>query len=201
MTGLRERKKQRTREQIVRAAMELFAERGYEGTTIADIADAADISPRTFFGYFPSKEDVVFHDASEVLGSLADRIKHRPEGEDAFDALRAWVLDYDAHTDFSTAEERARRRLIRETPALAAHQRRDIGVIEQLLAEAVAEDLGEESSTLRPHLVGAAAVAALDAIARLHDEHEPAEPARSAENVLDEAVTFLQGGLDALRRR
>src|SRR3712207_3821644 len=92
-TGLRERKKQRTREAIVGAAMRLFAERGYDATTITDIAAAADIAPRTFFAYFPSKEAVVFHDFDEVYEGFAERLRSRPLGETAFDALRAWVSD------------------------------------------------------------------------------------------------------------
>jgi AcrR family transcriptional regulator len=201
VSGLRERKKQRTRAQIVRAAMELFAERGFDRTTITDIAAAADISPRTFFGYFPAKEDVVFHDTDEVVGTLAAQLRGRAEGENAFDALRAWVLAYDEQADFASEKERARRRLIRETPSLTARERTHVATIESLLAEAVAEDLGVDPRSLSPHLVAAAAVAALDAIGRLHDEGGDADPPRSAEDVLGEAFAFLQGGLGALRRR
>src|SRR3954462_8780831 len=89
--GHRERKKQRTREQIVDAAFALFAERGYAATTVADIAAAADIAPRTFFSYFPSKEEVVFHDFNALFASLKDSIEGRPEGLSAIDALREWV--------------------------------------------------------------------------------------------------------------
>ena len=198
--GLRERKKQRTRELIVQTALRLFRTRGFEGTTVADIAEAADISPRTFFGYFPSKEDVVFHDQEELMASLAARLRARPAGEDTFDALRAWVHGLLEALDLEHPDQRARRLLVRQTPSLAARDRANAAAMERLLAEAVAADLGTTADALRPHLVSAAAVAALDAIARLRDADD-AQHARSPDDLLDEALTFLQGGLAALRRR
>src|SRR5919109_2744479 len=89
--GLRERKKQRTRQQIIEAAVGLFAERGYHATTIADIAAAAEVAPRTFFSYFPSKEAVVFHNVDRELDGLATALRDRLPGETAFDALRRWI--------------------------------------------------------------------------------------------------------------
>ncbi len=81
--GLRERKKQRTRETIARAAHELFAERGYYVTTLPDIAEAADVSTRTIFAYFPSKEDILFSDFPLMKEALARALAERPEGVDA----------------------------------------------------------------------------------------------------------------------
>ena len=80
MSSLRERKRTRTREAIIEAAAELFERRGYDGTTIADIAAAADISTRTFFSYFGSKDDVLFPDAdARVLAALTAIDERRPD--------------------------------------------------------------------------------------------------------------------------
>jgi AcrR family transcriptional regulator len=199
VVGLRERKKQRTRETIIRAALELFAERGFEATTIADIAEAADIAPRTFFGYFPAKEDVVFHDADEHVEGFEARLRSRSKEETTFDAFRAWFSDWSEGIDLNDPAERTRRQLVRSTPALAARERSHRSRVEELLAEAVAQDLGVEVTSLRPHLVAAAASAALDALGSYYDERDPPDAERVAA-ILDEALLFLRGGLDALRR-
>ncbi len=199
--GLREREKQRTRETIVRVAMDLFAEHGFEGTTIHEIAAGAEIAPRTFFGYFPSKEAVVLHDFDAAFVDFSTRLNTRLRGVTAFDAMRAWLIDWLAEREGALEEEDAcRRRLIRATPALAAHERGNLARFEAVLARAVADDLGLPADSLRPHLVAAAAVAALDALGR-HGEDAPKPAGERAEAVLDEALAFLQGGLDALRGR
>src|SRR5918999_5549011 len=120
--GLRERKKQRTREQIVESAMRLFAERGYHGTTVADIAEAAEIAPRTFFSYFPSKEAVVFHNVDRDLDGLASALHDRLPGETVFDALRRWIDAMFDHWAGEEDEALLRKRLCREDEGLANFQ-------------------------------------------------------------------------------
>src|SRR5436853_7640303 len=90
--GLRERKKQRTRETIARAARELFAERGYHATTLPEIAEAADVSTRTIFAYFPSKEDILFSDFPAMQHALAQALAERPAGQDALETVRRFIL-------------------------------------------------------------------------------------------------------------
>jgi AcrR family transcriptional regulator len=78
--GLRERKKRQTREAIASAAMALFAERGFDAVTVADVARAADVSEKTVFNYFPAKEDLVLHGGEERRAALIDAIVMRPPG-------------------------------------------------------------------------------------------------------------------------
>jgi AcrR family transcriptional regulator len=202
--GLRERKKQRTREQIIEAAMALFAERGYHATTIADIAEAAEVSPRTFFSYFPSKEAVVFHNVDRDLDTLATALSDRLPGETAFDALRRWI---DAMFEQWMGEEDEallRKRLCREDEGLANFQGGVMARIHELLLGAIADDLGEPADALRPRLVAAAAVAALTSLDSTLEEKtdQPAMVDKTdALAVLDHAMVFLRGGLDALQAK
>jgi AcrR family transcriptional regulator len=200
--GLRERKKQRTREQIAEAAMRLFAERGYQATTIADIAAAADVAPRTFFAYFPSKEAVVFNNVDRDLALLASALGDRLPGETAFDALRRWI---DAMFDQWLAEEdeaRLRKRLRCEDEGLANFEGGIMARIQELLLEAIADDLGEPRDALRPRLVTAAAMAALTSLEdTIHEKTEQRVAKAEALAVLDDAMLFLRGGIDALQDR
>jgi AcrR family transcriptional regulator len=198
--GLRERKKQRTRERIVEAAMNLFAERGYHATTIPDIAAAADVAPRTFFAYFPSKEAVVFHDLDRDLDALASALRDRLPGETAFDALRRWIDTVFDQAMGNEDEALLRKRLCREDEGLANFQAGIIARIQMLLLDAVADDLGEPPDALRPQLVTAAAVAALTSLEAIVREKAEQRTAKAdALAVLDDAMVFLRGGLDALQ--
>jgi AcrR family transcriptional regulator len=203
--GLRERKKLQTRQAIHEAAMKLFAERGFDATTIADIAEAADIAPRTFFAYFPSKEEAVFP-KYELAHAEFDRIlSERPAGTTALDALRSWVEK--AAKEYAPAPDRMllEARLRRESPSVAACDLRHTRQFERRLAQAVGEDLGEPADALRPRLVAAAATAALMASSDSAEAVFEADP-KAAEAMLadpmafiDDALRFLEAGLAALR--
>jgi len=196
--GLRERKKQRTREAIVEAALRLFEERGFDQTTIAEIAEAADIAPRTFFGYFPSKEDVVFADFQDVFDDLSARLSDRAEQETAIDAIREWIAGLLEEIDPADDRERCRKRVIGDSPALADHNRALMGRIEELLAENIARDLDDQPGDVRPRMIAAAVIGALSALDVKSAEQAPTHEEALA--MVDEALRFLRGGMDALRR-
>jgi AcrR family transcriptional regulator len=199
-TGLRERKKQRTREAIVEAALRLFEERGFEQTTIADIAEAADIAPRTFFGYFPSKDDVLFADFQETFDGLSARLSDRSDDETAIDAIRAWITALLEERGVIDERERCRKRVIGESQALAAHQRALMGRIEELLAEHIARDLGDRPDDVRPRMIASAVIGALAAVDVKGTDDSATPSKEEALAMVDEALTFLRGGLEALRR-
>jgi AcrR family transcriptional regulator len=169
-----------------------------------DIATAADVAPRTFFSYFPSKEAVVFHTVDRDLDGLASALRDRLPDETAFDALRRWI---DGMYDNWMAEEDEavlRKRLCREDEGLTNFQGGVMARIQELLLEAIARDLDEPQDSLRPRLVAAAAMAALHSLDNTLDE-KPDQHARETKAealaVLDDAMLFLRGGIDALQDR
>jgi len=119
--GLRERKKRKTRETIQREAMRLFRKQGYEETTIEQIAEAADISPSTFFNYFPSKEDLVFRDDYDPM--MAAALAARPPEEPLTVALRQMIESMRPIIERDREVILERTKLVFEVPELRARIR------------------------------------------------------------------------------
>jgi AcrR family transcriptional regulator len=196
--GLRERKKQRTRETIARAARELFAERGYYATTLPDIAEAADVSTRTIFAYFPSKEDILFSDFALMKDALARALAERPEGQDALETVRAFILSLHK-ADESELDERLRL-CIKSDETLRSHLRARITQLEEMIAPAIAKDLDAPANDPRPQIVAASLTAAFNALSE-RGEGPGAKPKSAADlaAAIDPVFTFLRGGLEALK--
>src|SRR3954453_12853568 len=91
-TGLRERKKQQTRELIAETARRLFGERGFEAVTVAEIARAADVSTQTVFNYFPTKEDLVYWRLGAFEAELLSAVREREPGEAGLGAFKRFIL-------------------------------------------------------------------------------------------------------------
>jgi AcrR family transcriptional regulator len=197
--GLRERKKQRTRETIARAAHELFVQRGYHATTLPDIAAAADVSTRTIFAYFPSKEDILFSDFPIMKEALAQALAERPEGEDALETVRKFILSL--HEFEKTELDVEMRLCIENDETLRSHLRARLAQLEELIAPAIAKDLDAPDDDLRPQVVAASLTAAFNVLSERGES--PGGRPKTAEDraaLIDPVITFLRGGLDALKQ-
>jgi AcrR family transcriptional regulator len=151
VSGLRERKRQQTRERLTRVAMELFLARGFEATTLDDIAAAAEISRRSFFHYFASKEDVVlaWQDGSTdaLIAAIAERPADEPMLVAAENAILAMVRN------FKIDEALAIARLKRETPVLQAREQAKYEKMERAMAAALGNRASDENGQTRARLV------------------------------------------------
>ena len=153
--GRRERKRRETRERIIHTAIELFLQHGYEATTMDDIADAADVSRRSLFDYFPGKEDVAFARQDDFVPTLVDELRQRPAHE-AWPVLVEHALTR-AVVHAATSESVAIDALVRRTPALHPRQQLNYARIERAIAEALAE---RSRGTLKQPALFAAVVVA-----------------------------------------
>ncbi len=157
--GLRERKRQQTRERLTRAAMALFFDRGFEATTLDDIAAAADISRRSFFHYFASKEDVVFAWHEEFTAALIAAVAARPATESMLTAAENAILAMIRQLE--PGEAIAMAQLKRDNPALQARDQVKYEKLERALADALAKRAGHKTEKLRARLVAMIATGAM----------------------------------------
>ena len=194
--GLRERKKLQTRETIERAALELFAERGYDNTTLAEIAEAADVAPRTIFGYFQSKEDILFCEEPQYVGRIKELLEERPPGTTTVDALRAFMASV------PPPDEQAllRKKIVLANPDLRMKLRAHLAQLESVLSESIAKDLGAGPDDLRPVLIAASMTAAFTAVRDQLETGAEDPDHKQVMQIIDQVLEFLQGGLEALRK-
>lgn len=189
-SGLRERKKQRTRQSIIEAALALYQERGYEGVTVAEIARRADIAPRTFFGYFESKEDVLLGPGDDRMERVIHAIRERRRGEPILTAVQRELQRQDqARHEPRGAARRRLGELLRQ-PAVQSRLRKRWNRWEDDLAAAIAAEVGTAADDPEPRVVAAVVTAAI----RIAAESAGARSARR-EEVASRVFELIASGL------
>ena len=188
--GLRERKKARTRAAIQRHAIRLFREQGYSATTVEQIAAAADISPSTFFRYFPTKEDTVLYDSIDPL--LIEAGRRQPKELSLLGAVRAALREvHETLPPETWAEERRRQALVFSVPELRVKSIDGQVASVSLLAGWAAERTGRSASDFEVRTWAGAVVGVILSTAQLAATDLDADYA----GLLDQAFALLEDGL------
>src|SRR5919199_4844341 len=204
--GLRERKKQRTRERIAETARRLFAARGFDRVTIAEVAREADVSQQTVFNYFPTKEDLVYWRLESFEDELLDAIRDREPGESVVRAFARFVLTPRGLLAARDPEARSRlaelTRMITESPALPARERPIFDRYTASLAAVIANETPAKG-TVQPWVIANALIGVHRALVD-HSRRRivaGAPSSRIASEVLAEgerALADLEHGLGSL---
>ncbi len=197
MAGLRERKRRKTFKAIHDAALRLFEERGYGAVTVADIAEAAEVSRATVFAYYPAKEDIVAGDARFAIEGLEAQLA-RPDVP-VVESMREWLRTL---VGWMEPDIVLQRRLADEVPAVAAARSRLRRDIEAVIAAALVREMGS-ADPLVPRLVAGSLASALsvveqEAAARMENGGR-ALGEDEVDALFDTAVAFAEGGLERVR--
>jgi len=189
--GLRERKKARTRAAIREHALRLFREQGYPATTVEQIAAAAEVSPSTFFRYFPTKEDVVLQDDLDVLA--LDAFERQPAGLSAISAFRAAAAQaYAEMTDEELERLQETTRLTLSVPEIRARALDEFTRTIEVIADVIARRSGRDPADIAVRAVAGAGVGVIMAATMpWTDEYSP----RAMFAQIDAALAQLEAGL------
>ncbi|HEY1671287.1 MAG TPA: TetR family transcriptional regulator [Streptosporangiaceae bacterium] len=193
-SGLRERKKARTRATIRAEALRLFREQGYYATTVEQIAAAAEVSPSTFFRYFPTKEDVVLQDDMEPL--LAEAIEHQPPELGVVAAVRASLRTVISHLDEEQWDRiRQQAELSMTTPEVRARAMDDFARTVGVMAEVVARRTGLSPDDLRVRTAAGAIFGAILSATAPWDQYDDGFVNSDFFQRIDDALGVLEDGL------
>ncbi len=189
--GLRERKKIKTHAAIQREALRLFREQGYTATTVEQIAEAAEVSPSTFFRYFPTKEDVVLYDVLDPV--MIATFKAQPADLSPIQALRAAFRDvYDCLSAEELTQQRERAALFLSVPELRGAWMSELAGTIQLLTGLIAERSGRRADDLGVRNYAGAVIGAIMAawLATADD------PSADVFELVDGGMARLENGLN-----
>jgi AcrR family transcriptional regulator len=199
--GLREYKKLRTRQEIAGQAMQLFATRGFDRVTVAEVAAAAGVSDKTVFNYFPTKEDLFFDEVPQREAALRDAIRNRGPDASILAALKR--LQHDQCPRLCSPGFAIFARIIEESPALQAKELEVMARLVQVVAEEIESQLGVDPGDAR---IAAGLLVSVHRllfhVARrraLEDKHGPSAVRRLRAD-LDRAYFLLEHGLGQLER-
>lgn len=197
----RERKKQRTRDALIQAAMELFESKGYDHTAVHEITDAVDVSERTFFRYFASKEDLVLSFARDGMTAFTEALAARPPQEEPLTAARnAYQISLrrlDHGASGSTPPYLSVMRLIDATPVLLAAHLRYIHDHDDEVIQVLAKREGADPATDRRPRLLAGVIGVLAFLAnrdwQAGDDPDPEKMAAAFDAYADQVVSALTG--------
>ena len=180
------------------AAVLLFNSKGFEATTVEEIADAVEVSSRTFFRYFASKDDVIASIQGTQFAELHDEFERRPSDEPVMTAIRhacSTVLRrHDGANSLDSARFTCVAQLAQESPAAFAHGLELCGEHTERFNEQIAARMGVDPRTdLRPQLVSAATMAAMQLAVRVWSENQSAT---TVSELADRALALLEAGIN-----
>jgi AcrR family transcriptional regulator len=204
--GRRQRKKQQTRELLADTARQLFAERGFEAVSVAEVARGADVAEATVFNYFPSKEDLVFSGLERFEDELLTAIRNRGSGETILQAFGRFVLQ--PRGFLATKDQQSAKRLleisrmIAQSPALLAREQQILARYTNSLAREIAENTRASADDPRPAVTAAALLGVhhtlIEHVRRhiLAGEQDLPSLARSTRAAGKKALALLDHGLN-----
>jgi len=189
--GLRERHKQSTRQALVGSALQLFDDRGYSEVTVEDICAAVEVSPRTFFRYFPAKKDVLAAPITSVLEVIRAALFAAPLDAQVWSSLRGALGAALHHVDEQCTDFLRVGRVLRDTPSLLASDARALMEWEETVRSEVARRLGTHAADLEPRLVVGLAMLAFRTALDLWSESDGRQ---SASALLASALDAVEPG-------
>lgn len=188
--GLRERKKARTRAAIQRHALRLFLDHGYAETTVEAIAEAAEVSPSTFFRYFPTKEDVMLYDSLDPI--MFEIFQSQPAELTPLQAFRATMLEItQGRSQEQVEQERMRMTVARSAPELRARMVERSGTTVREVAVQIAERVGTDPDDFQARLLaGLLSGVSMAAMTAAEDD-----PTRDMFELVDQGLAQLESGI------